>query len=60
MARLTPSERAQFQRISRDTSRLVRSAQLPMADYLDFLRFVVRFAPVTRSKLITGGEHWKL
>lgn len=60
MARLSKTERDQFQRVSREQPQPRRWVPCSPAGYLAFASFAARFSPVAKPKLMTDGKHWKL
>lgn len=60
MARLSKTEREQFQQVRPVRAQAGRGMQHSPEAYLAFATFAARFAPASKPKLITGGMHWKL
>lgn len=60
MARLSDTERDQFQRVNREPPPPRWWVPCSPSGYLAFASFAARFSPVGRPKFITDGKHWKL
>ena len=60
MIRLGKREGMQLKQGAKRLGSRPRWIARPLGEYLAFLAFAVRFAPVAKPKCIAGGDHWKL